>query len=82
MKRQRGNLDDVMPPAELGSRPSHFFVLEFAFWAVVALLWLAFEGGVVGLLVTAGIALFAGLAWRDLARRAKNPIQAKRPSDE
>ena len=82
MNKQRGNLDDVMPPAELGTRASHFFLLEFAFWAVVALLWLAFEGGIGGLLITAGIALFAGLAWRDLARRAKNPVQVNRPNDE
>jgi hypothetical protein len=77
MEKHRGNLDDVIPPEPLGSRVSHFLFLEFGLWALIGVLWLAFEGGVVGLIVLAVVAIVVGFAWRDFGRRAKNPIHAQ-----
>ena len=82
MEKPRGNLDDVLPPEPLGSRVSHFAFLEFGLWLVVGLLWLAFEGGIVGLIVLATIALVVAFAWRDFARRAKSPIQSRGPESQ
>jgi hypothetical protein len=82
MEKHRGNLDDVVPPDPLGTRVAHYSIAGFIFWALVALVWLAFEGGVVGALTAAAVAIFIGIAWRDLARRAKNPTQHRPPSNE
>ena len=81
MEKLRGNLGDVVPPAPVGSRISHWVGLEFAFWVVIGLLWLAFEGGVVGLTIVGCIAVFGGFAWRDIRRRREKPLQAQRVND-
>jgi len=82
MEKERGNLDDVLPPERFdGTKFAHWTFVEFAFWIVVGLLWLAFEGGVVGLIITVAVALFVGIAWRDIARRSQNPIEEPPPSN-
>jgi tetrahydromethanopterin S-methyltransferase subunit B len=77
MEKPRGNLDDVVPPQQFGTRLSHAFLIEMGLWFVAGLLWLAFEGGVVGLMIVAVVAVITGFAWRDISRRAKNPIQSQ-----
>ena len=82
MDKERGNLDDVLPRESFGTRFAHYTFMELAFWAVIVLLWLAFEGGIVGLIITGVVAVLIGVAWRDIARRSKNPIQAPDRSHE
>jgi hypothetical protein len=82
MNKEQGNLDDVLPPEPLGTRLAHGLLFEFAFWIVVGLAWLAFEGGVVGLVIVAIVAVLVGVAWRDISRRSKNPIQHTPPPND
>lgn len=82
MDNERGNLDDVLPKEPFGTRLAHYAIFEIAFWFIVGVLVLAFEGGLVGLLIAVAIAVIAGIAWRDIARRAKNPVQQPRSPSE
>jgi O-antigen/teichoic acid export membrane protein len=79
MEKHRGNLDDAVPPDPLGTRVAHFAIAEFVICALVALVWLAFEGGIVGAVIAASAAIVIGIAWKDLARRANNPIRRNAP---
>jgi uncharacterized membrane protein len=79
MEKPKGNLDDVMPPESFGTRFAHYTMLEFVFWIVIGLLLLAFEGGIIGLIIVALVAVVVGFAWRDVTRRSKSPIQKVPP---
>jgi hypothetical protein len=82
MKNERGNLDDIPSKKPFGTRIAHYAIFEIALWFVVGVLVLAFEGGPIGLLIAVAIAIIAGIAWRDIARRARNPMQQPRNSSE
>jgi hypothetical protein len=82
MKDERGNLDDVLPKEPFGSRVAHYAIFEIAFWLITVVLLLLLEAGLIGFLIAVAIAIAVGIAWRDIARRAKNPVQQPRNSGE
>jgi hypothetical protein len=82
MENERGNLDDVLPKEPFGTRVAHYAIVEIAFWLIGGVVLLMLEGGLIGLIIVIAIGIFAGIAWRDIARRAKNPVQQHRGSGE
>jgi hypothetical protein len=76
MDKPRGNSEDALPGESLITGVAHGLLIEFAFWILVGLGWLAFQGGVWGVIVLAFVGVFVGFAWRDFVRRTRNPIQA------
>jgi membrane protein implicated in regulation of membrane protease activity len=82
MSEPRGELHKVPASESFGTRLATGLFVEVALWIAAGLVWLALDGGIVGFLIAAVVAVFVGVAWRDVARRAENPIQERTRSNE
>jgi predicted PurR-regulated permease PerM len=82
MNEPPSNVDKVSSSEPLGMRLATGLLTQVALLIAAGLVWLALDGGIVGFLIAAVVAVFVGVAWRDVARRAENPIQERTPSNE
>ena len=70
-------MPDISPKGPFGTHVGLLRFVEIVLWVIFGLVWLAFEGGVLGLAFGLVIAVSVGIAWRDIARRIRNSTQQR-----